>query len=87
MTRKLFDVSDKLFIICDGTYGRHQKNTNNEYQRKYFSGQKKVLLCKPFTIWTTDGFEINMLGPYLANNNDAEILKMFLKIQLVYATF
>ena len=46
ITRKLFDVSDNLFIICDGTYTRHEKSTNNEYQRKSFSGQKKVPLCK-----------------------------------------
>ncbi|KAI4473668.1 hypothetical protein M0804_015242, partial [Polistes exclamans] len=36
------DLSDKLFLICDGTYARHQKSSNNAYQRKSFSGQKKV---------------------------------------------
>ncbi|KYN04658.1 hypothetical protein ALC62_04469 [Cyphomyrmex costatus] len=51
ITKKLFDVRDNLFLICDGTYARHQKSTNNEYQRKSFSGQKKVPLCKPFTIY------------------------------------
>lgn len=62
-------------MICDGTYARHQKSTNNEYQRKSYSGPKKVPLCIPFTICTTDGFIVDMLGPYLANQNDAEILK------------
>jgi len=75
ITKKLFDVCDNLFLICDGTYARHQKSTNNEYQRKSFSGQKKVPLCKPFTICTTDGYIVDMLGPYFANQNDAEILK------------
>ncbi|XP_036143574.1 uncharacterized protein LOC118645866 isoform X2 [Monomorium pharaonis] len=75
ITRKLFNVHDNLFLICDGTYARHQKSTNNEYQKKSFSGQKKVPLCKPFTICTTDGYIVDMLGPYLANQNDAEILK------------
>ena len=42
--RKLLDVSDDLFVICDGTYARHLKSTNNEYQRKYFSWRKKVSL-------------------------------------------
>lgn len=66
-------------LICDGTYARHQKSTNNEFQRKSFSGQKKVPLCKPFTICTTDGYVVDMLGPYPANVNDAEILKTLLQ--------
>ena len=62
-------------MICDGTYARHQKSINNEYQRKSFSGQKKVpLSLLPFT-YTTDGYVVDMLGPYLENHNDAEILK------------
>lgn len=32
-------------------------------------------LCKPFTIYTTDGYVVDMLGPYFANVNDAEIMK------------
>lgn len=64
-------------LICDGTYVRHQKSSNNEYQRKSFSGQKKVTLCKPFTICTTDDFVVDMLGPYIVNENNAEILKKF----------
>ena len=39
----------------------------------------KVALCKPFTICTTDGFVIDMLGPYLASKNDAEVLKNILE--------
>ena len=71
--------TDKLILICDGTYIRHQKSTNNEYQRKSYSGQKKVPLCKPFTICTSNGFIVDMLGPYLANKNDASILLEILK--------
>ena len=80
MAKKLFNTNNKLFLICDGTYARHQKSTNNEYQMKSYSGQKKVPLCKPFTICTTDGLIVDMLGPYLANQNDAEILKSVLFI-------
>lgn len=70
----LYDAHDSLILICDGTYARHQKSTNNEYQRKSFSGQKKTALCKPFTICTTDGHIVDMLGPYDANMNDAQIM-------------
>lgn len=76
LLKSLFaDRSDKLFLICDGTYARHQKSSNNAYQRKSFSGQKKVPLCKPFTICTTNGYIVDMLGPYHANVNDASIMK------------
>ena len=54
---------------------RHQKSTNNEYQRKSFSGQKKVPLCKPITICTTDRYVVDMLGPYPASQNNADIMK------------
>ena len=77
--KKLYKAKDgQLIIICDGTYIRHQKSANNEYQRKSYSGQKKVPLCKPFTICTTNGFVIDMLGPYTANMNDADIMKIVL---------
>ncbi|CAD6210174.1 GSCOCG00010879001-RA-CDS, partial [Cotesia congregata] len=69
------DLDDKLILICDGTYARHEKSSNNEYQRKSYSGQKKVPLCKPFTICITDGYIADMLGPYYANQNDATIMR------------
>ena len=71
----MFDVQDNLLLIYYGTYALHQKITNNEYQRKSFSGQKKVPFCKPVTICTTDGYVVDMLVPYPANENDADIMK------------
>lgn len=80
MVKNLFQLSDdKLMLICDGTYIRHQKSSNNDYQRKSFSGQKKVPLCKPFTICTTNGYIVDMMGPFEANINDAQILGTILK--------
>lgn len=79
IAKNLFDAHNNLLLICDGTYARHQKSTNNQYQRKSFSGQKKVHLCKPFTICTTDGYVMDILGSYLANQNDAEILKTIIE--------
>lgn len=79
IAKNLFDSHEHLFLICDKTYVRHQKSPNNEFQRKTYSGQKKVPLCKPFTIFTTDGYVVDMLGPYPANLNDAEILRILLQ--------
>ncbi|KAL6431970.1 hypothetical protein ACFW04_007420 [Cataglyphis niger] len=42
ITKNLFDIYEHLFLICDGTYVRHQKSSNNEFQRKTYSGQKKL---------------------------------------------
>lgn len=75
IAKKLFNSNDKLMLICDGTYARHQKNSNNEYQRKSYSNQKKVPLCKTFTICTTTGRVIDIVGPYYANQNDAAIIE------------
>ena len=50
IAKNLFDAHNHLILICAGTQARHQKSTNNKYQRKSFSGQKKVPFCKPFTI-------------------------------------
>ncbi|XP_058806441.1 uncharacterized protein LOC131672915 [Phymastichus coffea] len=70
---------DQLALIGDGTYLRHEKSANNEYQRKSFSGQKKVPLCKPFMICALYGYIIDSAGPFEANLNDARILDHLLK--------
>lgn len=72
--KKIHDLPpNHLAIICDGTYLRHEKSANYAYQRKSYSGQKKTALCKPFTVCCTDGFVIDVSGPFLATKNDAEI--------------
>lgn len=69
---------NQLALIFDGTYLKHQKSSNNEYQRKAFSGQKKVPLAKPFTICTTNGLQVDSCGPFEGTKNDAEITKKVL---------
>ena len=44
---KLFKLANELILVFDGTYLRHEKSENNEYQRKSYSGQKKYPLVKP----------------------------------------
>lgn len=80
MVRQLYNIKrDQLVLIFDGTYIRHQKSTNNEYQRKSYSGQKKAPLCKPFTICTTNGYIVDMPGPFLGTQNDADIMKIIME--------
>lgn len=68
-----------LGLIFDGTYIRHEKSRNNVYQRKSYSGQKKTPLCKPFTICTTNGYIVDIAGPYNGTMNDACIMKSILE--------
>ena len=75
----MFDVQDNFLLIYDGTYARYQQSKNNEYQRKSSSAQKKVPFCKPFTICTTDGYVVDIFGPYPLNQNDADIMKIIIK--------
>jgi hypothetical protein len=73
--RVLHGTTEHLALIYDGTYIRHGKSANSSYQRKSYSVQKKVPLCKPFTICTTTGYVVDMLGPYEATVNDASIMR------------
>ncbi|KMQ85209.1 reverse transcriptase-7, partial [Lasius niger] len=42
--------------------------------------QKKTALCKPFTICTTNGFVVDVCGPFNATKNDAQILEHLLQL-------
>ena len=44
-----------------------------------FLVKKKVPLSKVFTICTTDAYVVDILRPYLANKNDAKILKTIIE--------
>ena len=68
-----------MALIFDGTYVRHGKSRNNVYQRKSYSGQKKAPLCKPFTICTTNGYVVDIAGPFNDTMNDATIMKILLE--------
>lgn len=75
---RLHNIGNHLALVYDGTYLKHQKSSNNEYQRRSYSGQKKTNLCKPFTICLTDGFVLDLPGPFQGTMNDATILKRVL---------
>ena len=78
--KQLYNLTDQLPLIFDGTNVYHEKGSNNEYMRRSYSGQKKNRLCKPFTITTTNGFIVDTFGPFSsANENDAQILKQILE--------
>jgi hypothetical protein len=50
------------------------KSADNKLQRITYSDQKKRHFVRPFTVCCTDGFIIDLFGPFAAVNNDASIL-------------
>lgn len=67
---------EKCVIICDGTYVYCNSSSNYSHQRHTYSGQKRRHLFKIMKFITVDGFIIDIFGPFRANQNDAEILKV-----------
>lgn len=65
----------------DGTYIYIQKSSKYTFQRKSYSIYKGRPLVKPMMIVTSDGYILDILGPFLADgkNNDAAILNQHLR--------
>ena len=79
LVKSLYVLRKKdLAVVADGTYCRCEKSNNNNFQYNTYSGQKKDSLIKPFLICTTDGYIIDLYGPFAANKNDSSILDSIL---------
>ena len=75
LVKELYNLTDEQFcLIADGTYLYCQKPENNKLQRQLYSCQKKRHLVKPFIVCATNGFIIDVYGPFAATSNDASIL-------------
>ena len=70
-------ISDTVILVMDGTYVFIQKSSAYRFQRLSYSMHKNRPLVKPFVITSTDGYIVDVMGPYLSNgkNNDASIIK------------
>ncbi len=79
-TNILHDLEkDHLAIVCDASYTRLEKSSNNSFQYGCWSQQKLDLLTKPFIICCADGYIIDCYGPFQAHLNDAKIFEYILK--------
>jgi len=70
--------NDELAVIADGTYTRIEKSSNNSFQYHSYSVQKLDNLIKPFIICCSDGYIIDVYGPFKASTNDSRILNYIL---------
>lgn len=66
----------KAVSIWDGTYIYTCGSSNYAHQRKCYSGQKHRRLFKIMKAVAADGTIIDVFGPFKANLNDAEIMKL-----------
>ena len=73
--------TDTAILILDGTYIYIEKSSKYTFQRKTYSMYKGRPLVKPMMVTSSDGYIVDIFGPYLANgkNNDAEILNKILE--------
>lgn len=78
LPNELFGYDDngnqKPVFVLDGTYIYVQKSSNYLYQKKTYSLHKYQNLVKPFLIVCSDGYIIDVLGPYPATTSDADII-------------
>ncbi|CAH2100547.1 unnamed protein product [Euphydryas editha] len=60
--------------IADATYIYTQKSSNYLFQKDTYSLHKHRNLLKPFILCASDGYIIDVRGPYSATTNDATIM-------------
>lgn len=68
------EENTKTITICDGTYIYIEKSANFLFQRLTYSHHKYQNLLQPFLIVRSDGYIIDVLGPYAATTSDATIM-------------
>lgn len=66
---------DTLITIWDGTYIYCNKSANFEFQKLTFSGQKNRNFLRPMVCVATNGYIIDIFGPFEATSNDAKCMK------------
>lgn len=72
----LFGTSENnQIIICDGTYVYMQKSSKYLFQKKSYSLHKFQNLIKSFLPVATDGYIIDIFGPYAATTSDATSMR------------
>jgi hypothetical protein len=78
---KSFGTKKKQIValLADATYFEIGKSKNHLMQRISFSVPKNYNLIKPKVVCLSNGYIVEIYGPYPANTNDAQILKDILE--------
>lgn len=81
MSARLLHDNDNphtVITIWDGTYIYVHKSSNYEFQKDTYSGQKKRIFLRPMVCVTTNGYIVDILGPFEATKNDAKCVRTIL---------
>lgn len=70
---------ETVITIWDGTYIYINKSSNYDFQKLTFSGQKNRNFLRPMVCVTTNGYIIDVFGPFEAVRNDAKCMKAILE--------
>lgn len=70
---------NRLITVWDGTYIYIDKSANHEFQKLSFSGQKDRNFLRPMMCVTTNGYIIDVFGPFPASKNDATCMTVILQ--------
>ena len=80
VAKELYNMKDDdLAAVCDGGYIYIEKSQNNTFQKATFSTQKKSNLIKPMALTCTNGYIIDMYGPFEGKWNDILAFREVLK--------
>ena len=71
--------SENIMTIWDGTYIYFDKSSDYVFQKKTYSVQKCRNLLKPMLCCTTNGYIVDVFGPFPASDNDATILNTIIE--------
>lgn len=74
--------ADKLITIWDGTYIFVNKSSNYEFQKLTYNAQKSSNFLRPMMCVTTNGYIIDVFGPFEAVKNDAKCMLKILETDL-----
>lgn len=74
ISKQLFTdpISDTVIMVLDGTYIYIQKSSSYKFQRLTYSMHKNLPLVKPFIITATDGYIVDVVGPFFANGRNTD---------------
>ena len=80
IAEELFTLpSENIMTIWDGTYIYFDKSSDYIFQKKTYSVQKCRNLLKPMLCCTTNGYIVDVFGPFPATDNDATILNLIIE--------
>lgn len=79
LSKNLFTTRrNQIVVIWDATYVYVEKSLNHTVQKNTYNSHKKRNYVKPMLCVASDGYILCTVGPFMATENDASIMKKIL---------